>query len=357
MSQTTNEWKLGLFVVSCVGVAVGALLWLGAARFDQELIEARTYLDESVQGLDPGSPVKFRGVTIGTVSAIGIAPDLRRVEVVMRFDKRTMERLGLRRNEGGPAGPADPAQPFVPVNVRVQLASSGITGVRFLLVDLFDPRKVPLPELPFVVPREYIPAAPSTLKSIEDLALLVVERLPPSMKQIEAILGKTERLLTDIDAKGLSRRTQGTLKAAERTLKAVEVAIAKADVAELSSSTRTLLARVDETLGTFDALGREVREDGGPLRGALGELERAGEALRKAVEAADVGATTASVRGAGDAVAGLARDGRGLEAEVRQAVVALREAAEAVRLLASQLERDPGAVLHGRTRDPGPGGR
>ena len=40
-----------------------------------------TYFDESVQGLQVDSIVKFRGVDIGTVRKIGVAPDQRLVEV------------------------------------------------------------------------------------------------------------------------------------------------------------------------------------------------------------------------------------------------------------------------------------
>src|SRR5439155_344728 len=80
-TTATNHWKLGLFVLLAVVALLGALFWLGARRFHRESFAAVSYFDESVQGLDVGSPVKFRGVTVGTVAEITIAPDHRHVQV------------------------------------------------------------------------------------------------------------------------------------------------------------------------------------------------------------------------------------------------------------------------------------
>jgi len=71
----TNHWKLGLFVVVSILVVVVATFWLGAQRFERDSFQAVTYFDESVQGLEVGSPVKWRGVTIGTVAELTVAPD------------------------------------------------------------------------------------------------------------------------------------------------------------------------------------------------------------------------------------------------------------------------------------------
>jgi ABC-type transporter Mla subunit MlaD len=65
-TTATNHWKLGLFVLVGLFVMFGALFWLGARRFQRTSFPAVSYFDESVQGLDVGSPVKFRGVTVGT---------------------------------------------------------------------------------------------------------------------------------------------------------------------------------------------------------------------------------------------------------------------------------------------------
>ncbi len=79
MSAPSNHWKLGLFVVAGVALFLTMLVFLGARSLQSETVTYKTYFDESVQGLEVGSPVKFRGVTIGNVSGIDIAADRRHV--------------------------------------------------------------------------------------------------------------------------------------------------------------------------------------------------------------------------------------------------------------------------------------
>src|SRR5215207_3578433 len=95
MSAPTNYYKLGLFVVVGFVVAVIGATVSGIASMRNETVKYHTYFNESVQGLDLGSAVKFRGVTIGHVSAIEIAPDHRLVDVVSELDVRDIKRLGL----------------------------------------------------------------------------------------------------------------------------------------------------------------------------------------------------------------------------------------------------------------------
>src|SRR5262249_39357533 len=122
----TNHWKLGLFVVTGLALALATIFWLGLRRLNRDAIPIVTYFDESVQGLDVGSPVKFRGVTLGTVSTITVAPDHRHVEVWMRIYTDELRRMGF-----DPAGPWDPG-------LRPQIASAGITGVKFVQFDTFS---------------------------------------------------------------------------------------------------------------------------------------------------------------------------------------------------------------------------
>ena len=63
MSAKANHFKLGLFVLGGAGAVLMALLLLGlGSRFRKPLM-VETYLDQSVQGLEIGSKVNFRGVT------------------------------------------------------------------------------------------------------------------------------------------------------------------------------------------------------------------------------------------------------------------------------------------------------
>src|SRR4029078_12992908 len=71
MSLKANYFKLGLFVVGAVVAGVIVLLVIGSGRWFQPRLSIETYFNESVQGLDVGSKLKYRGVVIGEVKSIG----------------------------------------------------------------------------------------------------------------------------------------------------------------------------------------------------------------------------------------------------------------------------------------------
>jgi len=298
-TTATNHWKLGLFVLLGVGATLGALFWLGAQRLRRESFPAITYFDESVQGLDIGSPVKFRGVTVGTVRDITIAPDHRLVQITSDMYVDALVRLGLlshapRRGEE-----------FVGPNLRVQLASAGITGVRFIQTDFFDPDRYPAPHLPFEPPWNYVPSVPSTLKSVEEAAVELLDRLP-----------------------ALADRAKVTLADASRMLDSV------------------------------DRLAIQLEAKDGAFNGALQGLRAAANRVDHALDEAHVGATTATLRESAASV-GQAASGVGdAHEELEASLVALREALESVRTLADSLQQDPSVLVRGPHADSAaPGGR
>ena len=291
-TTATNHWKLGLFVLVSVGVMLGSLFWLGARRLRRDSFPAISYFDESVQGLDVGSPVKFRGVTVGTVSDITIGPDHRHVQVTADMYVDALVRLGLR--EHAPRK----GEEFIAPNWRVQLASAGITGVRFIQTDFFDPERYPLPQLPFEPPWNYVPSVPSTLKNVEESAVELLNRLP---------------ILAD--------RAKDTL------------------------------ADVRKTLGTVDRFANELTAEDGSFNLALGQLRTAAARLDKALDDAQVGRTTSAFRDTASSLGQAAASVGDSRAELQASLVALREALESVRALADSLERDPSVLLRGPRAD------
>ena len=131
MAVATNRWKLGLFVIVGSAVAFAALVLFGAHNFSKKTVDFVSFFDESVQGLEVGSPVKFRGVTVGRVSAIDIAENLRHVQVTSELSVEQVGRLNL-----GARGKGSPGIVMHP-DMRVQLAQAGITGQLWRLIGCF----------------------------------------------------------------------------------------------------------------------------------------------------------------------------------------------------------------------------
>ena len=82
--KQTNYFKVGLFTALSLGLVILFLVFLGVSNLFQTTELAETYFDESVQGLNIGSAVKYRGVTVGKVTAIGMVNQLYNSEEHMR---------------------------------------------------------------------------------------------------------------------------------------------------------------------------------------------------------------------------------------------------------------------------------
>lgn len=65
---------IGSFVIVAIALLVGLILTMGGNKWARDVIEYRIYFTTSVKGLNIGSPVMFRGISIGEVSRINLAP-------------------------------------------------------------------------------------------------------------------------------------------------------------------------------------------------------------------------------------------------------------------------------------------
>jgi phospholipid/cholesterol/gamma-HCH transport system substrate-binding protein len=321
MAAPTNYYKLGLFVVVGFTGALLAAIVFGAASMRKETIKYHTYFNESVQGLDLGSPVKFRGVTIGHVSAIEIAPDHRMVDVVSELDTADIKRMGLTEAGGTKHG----HERFsVPPDLRAQLGSQGITGVKFIAIDFFDVKSNPAPELPFTVPADhYIPAAPSMMKNLEDTITKAMDRLPEMVDAVVMIMGRVDRLLATLEKEDVSGKAAATLGHADQVMTTLQTTLARIDKQDLGG----------KAAGTITELNVAVKK----MNGVLDRLD------------GDKG-LLASVKGASDAFGEMGRNGRGTQRDLEATLRDVSEAAEAIRTLAESLDRDPDMLIKGKTK-------
>jgi len=318
MAAPTNQWKLGLFVVVGFAVAMGTLVALGARSLEKATVKYRMYFDESVQGLDVGSPVKFRGVTIGSVYAIGIAPDHQHVEVTCDLVVDQLNDLGL-----NVVGDRKAPRIAVPAELRVQLGSAGITGVKFILIDFFKVSDNPIVPLPFPVPDNYIPSAQSTMKNLEDSVVHAVDRFPEVATQVVAVLGKINRILEDIDSRQLPDKLGGVLRHADRVMDEVQTAVRGVDTPKLSADLQETMANLNVTVTRMSGLLERVQGN----KGLLASAERASNAM-------------------GD----VAQNANGLGLEISETLRDVQQAADTIQRLGDALNRDSDMLLKGRSR-------
>ena len=85
----TTETKVGAFVLACLAILTGTLVYLLSAQLRGGGVHYRTYL-RYAGGLEPGSPVLFGGINAGKVMAVRPwAADPTRIEVLLELQAGT----------------------------------------------------------------------------------------------------------------------------------------------------------------------------------------------------------------------------------------------------------------------------
>jgi phospholipid/cholesterol/gamma-HCH transport system substrate-binding protein len=316
MSAPTNRWKLGAFVLGTVLLGLAAIIALTAQTLQVVSVDYTSYFDESVNGLEVGSPVSFRGVKIGNVSVIDVAPDRRHVEIKYQLGVVVLKRLGL-----SPKNLGKETKITVPPELRVQIASTGLTGTKFLQLDFFDNGGGAPPALPFPVPENYIPAAQSTMKNLEDSIVRAVDQIPEITQQLAGITTRIGAILDDVGQRGLPGKASVTLERANRLMASLQDTVDQLHTAQLSHDVSATMAGLNVTMRklntTLDTLNGSD--------GLFASVQRTSDSLGEVVSP---------------------RMARNLDETGRD----LREAAAALRQLVEALERDPDMLIKGRAR-------
>lgn len=303
----SRNLKLGIFVLAgLVGLVIAAVV-LGIHAMKQETVGFHSYFDESVQGLEVGAPVKYRGVRVGTVDSIDLAPDRKHVDVVLAISKHDATRLDLARTE---------------LDLRAQLGGMGLTGLKLVDIDIADPRQPP-PTLSFAPDRLYIPTRPSLMAGLSTELEAMKRRLPELADRGTKSLDKVDRLLDDIHDSRLVARAGDALDHVGGAAADTQRLVAHVERARLPEHLTATLASTDKAIAQVTGVLRQVGGPSGLVASAHKAADAVGELGRTTVASAD---------------------------ELTRTVRDLGNAARAIRELAEELERDPEVLVKGRER-------
>jgi phospholipid/cholesterol/gamma-HCH transport system substrate-binding protein/paraquat-inducible protein B len=300
--QTWSYFKIGVFVISAVVIGVIGVVALGVRTIFQKQVLVETYIDESVQGLDIGSAVKFRGVQVGDVEKITLTsveyPTRRRYVLVRVGLDPSMFQYPL-VDAGGPGFDTE-----IQKGLRVRLAAQGLTGVAYLEADYLDPARYPPLAIDWQPVYPYIPSAQSTITRLTES----VDRILRNVENVDI------QRLTETIEKSLSTITKFTTGAGldkigpqvnailteightNRELKAImtspELKSTLADASAAAASARQIFAQAEKPLnkiladlpetseriknlaGQMDAASADLPETTGHLKETLRRLER-----------------------------------------------------------------------------------
>lgn len=303
--------RVGVFVLGAAALAVVAVLVFGSGRFFRHEVTLVSNFSGSVNGLVVGSPVKFRGVPIGSVSRIrlglpGASEADVRIPVWYTVDLDTISGYQGRRFQLD----RQRLDQLIAAGLRAQLQTeSFVTGVLFVGLDFFPDSQavLALTEQPEVLE---IPVMPTTIEK----AMQTLDRLVKRIEalDLEGLVASARHALDGVDNLARSPKVDDALVALHDALVSIHRVAA------------TLEPGVTPTMKGFDATLAQARQT---LIRVEPQLDQTLERVQTLLDS--------------DAP---------LAVGLASTLADLGEAARSVRDLADFLDRDPNAILTGRPK-------
>ncbi len=258
MASARVNFSVGLFMTAGLALATLAIIWLGMTSFLRKGELFVTYFDESVQGLGVDSPVKYRGVPVGRVQAIRIAPDYHLIEVVILIDD---EHAGDENRF---------------VDSVASISNVGITGAMFVEIDKRWPAAGDLsPKLGFTPEYPVIASKPSDIKKL--------------FREIDEIAMKIQ----SIDFKGISDQAMAAFSTMNTVMTEAQLGAISADIRTLLASINaaanpkrleSMAKNMEQTAVASHALMNNAAEELGRLDAILAQFQSMLEANRPHVD-------------------------------------------------------------------------
>ncbi len=303
MEAKVNYTIVGAFVLVLGLALIAGVLWLSSGGAYRRVYDPYlAYMNESVSGLSLDAPVRYRGVEVGRVRRIALAPkDIERVQLTLEIERGTP----------------------VKVDTVAVLRVQGLTGIGYIELSGGHRDSATL-QAQRDEPHPVIKTGPSLMVRLDATLSALVDNLSRTSESLNALMDDDNRLafkraLADVET--LTR----TVAARGATIDAGVVNAARAlenaarVTARLNTDVPRIMERLQRSAETFDNMSSAV--------------ELAGSNVTRFTEAArdDVHRFTA-----------------GLLPEVQSLLGEAHRLTGSLQRIAEDVERNPGVLLYGK---------
>ncbi len=324
MSRRASPTMVGGFILGGIVLTVAAVIVFGSGKLFRDTVEYISWFEGSVNGLNPGAPVKFMGVTIGQVTAIRLRASAAddeidteeefdeweanlRIPVLYELDRDLLKREGSFIDVGDPVV----AQLLVEGGLRASMAVESIlTGRKYIALTVNRDSPISVVNDPMVDAFE-IPTLETGLEWLERDVQGLMSKL--TNLDVEGLVAAITEAATNIGELASGRATQDALADIPGTL---------AEVRETMRSIQELAASADTTL---ESVRPRIDASSAEIQAAAEELDAMLANLRAVIEPGSPLLTN-------------------LETSLRE----IGYAATALSELADYLQQNPSALLRGK---------
>jgi len=266
MTRKTNYFKLGLFVILAFALTAAMLIAFGAGQFFKTETLAETYFNESVQGLNIGSEVKYKGVKIGAVKSITTPTkvyDIASNYVLVTFSLSEDCYVGQTGKR-----PKERMKKAVEKGLCVFLSFNGLTGSAYLETDYKKNGPDDL-EISWTPKNIYVPSRSSNIKQVKDGISQVMEAL--GTLDLQEMKNDLSALLKSLNITKVSAQAESLIKELRQTNR---------DLAKILTSVQVKRILTDAGSSVAD-LKQIVHAAKVPIKQTLADIKTASGSFRR----------------------------------------------------------------------------
>jgi paraquat-inducible protein B len=335
MSQKASPALVGGFVLGGLLLALAGIVLLGTTDLFKRTFPFVAYFEGSVDGLNVGSPVKYKGVEIGKVDEIRLelGTGTNDPPIVVFF---SLDAAKLQTNAEDKLELVE-LERAIDAGLRVQLEQQSLlTGLLFVSLDFHPDSQIklhePLPGFP------EIPSVPMELEQITSQIKNFVEGLQDV--DISALVRDVQSVMHSLDESLGNGQVQTVLTSLDETLAEIRGAAAnvKQEIGPLAESLRRAADQAGNVGEEFHATLASARETIGTIQTLVQSLDHSVGELTSSLESTLQSARTVIDPSSPPVV------------RLEQALADLSATARAARSLLEILERDPAALLRGKAQ-------
>jgi len=322
MSKKINTTSIGLFIVTGLALGVIGLLLFSSSKLFTRTRDCIVYFNDSLNGLNEGAPVKYRGVTVGSVKRVMVhfnqATNDYAMPVIIELEEKLLrDRMGDASIE---VFSERAMEERIHSGLRASLQSESlVTGVLYIEVR-------PNPNAP-----------PPVFHQIKKL----YPELPTEPTQIQQLMSN----LASLDIKRIETNVNALITKLDTT-------VGSLNMAEINQGITNLLLSVDRLLTS-----PEITNDLAAVRTTLDQYRLLGEKLNRRIDPladsvtnslAEANRALAQFRGAAENLRTLLAPDSPLPNNLDQALQQLSSAVQSLSVLLDFLKQHPNALITGR---------
>lgn len=338
--RKVNPTLVGAFVLGAIGLIMAIVILFGGGKLFQPTVPVVMYFEGSVKGLQVGSAITFRGVSVGKITDIQLQFDAGNQKIYIPVSgvlyPDNMQMVGGTTEEvahvEAKRGTGDIVKHFIDSGLRAQLSLPNfVTNQVNVTIDFF-------------------PNLPATIVQPGHLAGIEIPSVPSEMTQVTATIQDLMAKLSKLPLDDLIKDGRELLAGANKVINDPQVqqiignanqtlAEAKQAVSALDAKLTPILGNVEQVSGGAKATVAETNQRLAELKATIREVDRT------------LGVAQTSLGGADQLIGtvnGMLEPGAPLTYELINTLREVASAARSARALMNTIERDPNALLVGR---------